>query len=251
MTRSSNKVNDRQQSSTKQKIFLTFCAFILILLCYQAVRMTSANLNFYQAFQLKELWFKNNELTSKSQYDDALRSIDRANKLHPNNPQYLITQGLVLEWGGISDIFSEKDKIQNLQLAKGYYLRAVELRPTWPVTWATLAILKWRLNEIDQSLIDYLQQADKFGQHTLDVHNAWVDVGFYLYMNKSPYTVQIMKKLRVHLELMLKDDRMSIRQSAVNIIKRHNAQRQVCKWLASYKFDTVWHQTKLCPVVTV
>ena len=249
MPNSFSKGSSKNPSSSKQKAVLAICVFVLILLCYQAIKMTGANLSFYKTFQLKELWFKNNELTSKSQYETALHAINYSNNAHPNNPQYLITQGLVLEWGGISDILSEQEKEQNLRLAKRYYLHSVELRPTWPVTWATLAILKWRLNEIDQSLVDYLKLAHRYGKHTLDVHHAWVDVGFYLYKSKSPYTVQIIKDLRYHLELMLKDERITVRKSAIKIIKRHNAQRQACNWLANYAFDTTWHQAKLCPSV--
>jgi len=235
-----------QQSSKAQKALLITCAVLLMFLGYQAVKMLNANLSFYQTFQLKELWLKNNTLTDTSQYQIALQAINNANNAHQNNPHYLITQGLVLEWGGISDIFSKEERQQKLRLAKDYYLQAVALRPTWPVTWATLAILKWRLNEIDQSLVDYLKQADKYGAHTLDVHHAWVDVGFYLYKSKSLYTVQIIQGLRRHLKLMLKDDRITVRKSAVAMIKRHTAEKQACNWLSTYEFDTSWHKTALC-----
>jgi hypothetical protein len=124
------------------------------------------------------------------------------------------------------------------------------LRPTWPVTWATLATLKWRLGEIDQDLIEYLKQANKYGNTTLAVREAWLDIGLYLYLNKSPYTAQIMKGLREHFEFMIRDSHKSnsyaIKYSAINIIKRHNAQRIACKWLRTYDFDTTWHQQQLC-----
>jgi len=233
-------------NTKKHKTFLIAVAILLALLCYQAVKMFSANLSYYQAYQLKELWLKNNALTDISQYQTALKAIDYSNKTHKDNPQYLITQGLVLEWGGISNIFSEQEQQQNLQQAKTYYLQAVALRPTWPVTWATLAILKWRLHEIDQSLVDYLKQADKYGSNTLDVHHAWVDVGLFLYRNKSPYTVQIIKGLRRHLKLMLQDNRITVRKAAVAMVKRHNAQKQACNWLSTYDFDTTWHKAALC-----
>ncbi len=237
-------------NNKKQTLFLTASAIVLVLLCYQAIKMVSANLSFYQTFQLKELWLKNETLADISQYKTALQAIEDSNNTHKNNPHYLITQGLVLEWGGISDIFSNKEQQQKLLLAKEYYLDAVALRPTWPVTWATLAILKWRLNEIDQSLVDYLKLADKYGPHTLAVQQAWLDVGFFLYKNKSPYTVQIIKGLRHHLNLMLKDSRINVRKSAIAIIKRHNAQKQACNWLSTYDFDTTWHKANLCVINT-
>lgn len=231
-----------------QKVILMVSMTILAFLCYKSAKMVSANLNYYQTYQLKEFWLKNQKLTNTVQYQSALQAIDYANDTHKNHPEYLITQGLVLEWGGISDLFSIEEQKEQLRLAKTYYLQAVLLRPTWPVTWATLAILKWRLNEIDQSLVDYLKLAEKFGKHTTEVHQAWVDVGFYLYKSKSPYTVQIIQGLREHLRLMLQDERSTIRHSAVAIIKRHQAQKQACNWLSTYKFDTSWHKTTLCDV---
>lgn len=233
-------------SNKLQKALLTASAMVLILLCYQAIKMLSANLSYYQTYQLQELWLKKNELTDVSQYQRALKAIDDSNNTHQDNPQYLITQGLVLEWAGISKLFTEEEKQQKLRQAKDYYLQSVALRPTWPVTWATLAILKWRLNEIDQSLIDYLKQADKYGANTLDVHHAWVDIGFYLYKSKSPYTVQIITGLRRHLKLMLKDERNTVRKSAIAMIERHHAQKQACNWLSTYSFDTTWHKAALC-----
>lgn len=220
---------------------------LLFLSCWQALKMGKANLSFYPAYQLTEHWLENDNLTDTGQYNQALKLIDAASIDHPNNPHYLIIQGLVREWGGVSDIFSDElIKKNQLENAKEYYLSAVELRPTWPVTWATLAILKWRLAEIDQQLIDYLIQADKYGPNTLEVHQAWLEIGLYLYQSKSPYTVKIIQGLRKHLALMLKDIRPSVRMSAVMIIKRQNAQRFACNWILNYTFDTRWAQKKLC-----
>ncbi|MBU2892255.1 VpsP family polysaccharide biosynthesis protein [Colwellia sp. D2M02] len=230
-----------------QKTLLTLLFFVLLYLAAQAVTMLNANLHYYKAFQLKELWLKNKTLSEKSQYLTAISAINNANSKHPNNPHYLVTQGLILEWGGISSIFSPSEQKSNLVEAKKYYLKALELRPTWPVTWATLAILKWRLNEIDQELINYLHQADKYGSNIIEVHQAWVDIGFYLYQNKSPYTAQIMSGLRRHLQLMLQDKQPWVRRSAISIIKRHHKEALVCKWLLTYSFDTSEQQRAICP----
>lgn len=229
-----------------KKIMLILCVFILIFLGYQAVKMLSANLNFYQAFQLEKSWQKNQSLSSVTQLEQALKSITQSNLSHPNNPRYLITQGLIYEWGGISNEFDEKKQRQLLLQAKGYYLHAVELRPTWPVTWATLAVLKWRLGEVDQEMIDFLKQADKYGQHTEEVSRAWLDVGFYIYKNKSIYTPQIIEGLRKHLKLSMADQRQKIRQSTLSIIKRHNAGLLLCSWSINYDFDTSWYDKVLC-----
>ena len=229
-----------------KKIILIFCIFLLIFSGYQALKMLSANLNFYQAFQLEKNWQKNESLSSVTQFEQALKEIEQSNRSHPNNPHYLITQGLIYEWGGISKEFDEKKQRELLLQAKRYYLNAVALRPTWPVTWATLAVLKWRLEEIDQEMINFLKQADKYGQHTQEVSRAWLDVGFYVYKNKSVYTPQIIEGLRKHLKLSMADKRQGIRQSTLSIVKRHNAGLLLCSWSINYSFDTSWYDKALC-----
>lgn len=229
-----------------KKVILIVCIFLLILLGYQALKMVSANLYFYQANQLETNWYDDKSFSSATQFEQALRKIEQANLSHPNNPHYLITQGLIYEWGGISNEFDKKKQKELLLQAKSYYLKAVERRPTWPVTWATLAILKWRLEEIDQEMIDFLQQADKYGQHTDEVSQAWLEVGFYVYKTKSVYTPQIIKGLRKHLKLSMLDKRQEIRQSTFSIVKRHNAGLLLCSWSANYDFDTTWYDKNFC-----
>lgn len=221
-------------------------AFILLIFCWQALKMGKANLDFYSAHQLTEFWQDNN-LEDANQYTHALQAIVSANTAHPENPRYMVMQGLVYEWGTIAGFYEdEQHKRELLTQAKAYYLSAVKLRPTWPVTWATLAILKWRLGEIDQQLIDYLQQADKYGPYVQEVHQTWLEVGFYLYQNKSQYSVQVIKGLRMHMKQMLRQPNSTFAHSAVAIIKRHKAERVACRWLSSYDFDTEKQKNMLC-----
>lgn len=229
-----------------KNIILIVCFFILIFLGYQAFKMLGANLHFYQAFQIEKIWQKKESLSSVSQFEQALNKIEQSNLLHSDNPRYLVSQGLIYEWGGISKEFDKKKQKELLLQAKRNYLHAVELRPTWPVTWAALAVLKWRLEEIDQEMIDYLNQADKFGQYTEVVNRAWLDVGFYVYKSKSIYSAQIITGLRKHLKLSMADPRQKIRESTLAIVKRHNAEVLLCSWSINYSFDTSWYDKSLC-----
>ena len=229
-----------------QKILLIASIPLLLFLTSKAISMLAANLNFHQTNQIQKHWLKKGKVTNKQEYTKALDAISLANEQHPNNPEYLVTQALVLEWAGISRLFTASEQKSNLLLAKKYYLNATQLRPTWSVTWASLAILKWRLNEIDQNLVDYLIQAEYYGKNTHAVQKAWVDLGLFLYLKKSPLTPKIIAGLRRHLQSMLKDDRANIRTSAINIVNRHKAQRLVCKWIRTYDFDTRSLQKSLC-----
>lgn len=220
-------------------------ALVLLIFCWQAIKMGKANLGFYSTHQLTEFWRENN-LQEVNQYIHALQAIESANAEHPKNPRYMVTQGLVYEWGAIASLNDEQQGQELLTQAKIKYLNAVKLRPTWPVTWATLAILKWRLGEIDQQLIDYLQQADKYGPYVQEVHQTWLEIGFYLYQNKSQYSVQVIKGLRKHLKEMLREPGSPFAHSAIAIIKRHKAERLACSWLTSFDYDTERQKGMLC-----
>lgn len=237
----------RKELSRLNKLLTVIMSLLLLCLAWQSMKMGKANLSFYAANQYLETWLDLNNLTDTVEYQKALRSINDANRSHPDNSHYLITQGLVYEWAGTGSLFSDdKEKTQHLLKAKTYYLDAVKLRPTWPVTWATLAILKWRLGEIDQQLIDYLFQADKFGQHTPEVNQAWLEVGFYLYQNKSTFTAKIVKGLRKHLEIIFNDSRPDSRTMAIAIIKRHQAERLACSWLYNNEKFISHYKSKIC-----
>jgi len=237
----------RNELGRLNKLLMIIMSLLLLFLVWQSMKMGKANLNFYTANHYLETWLDNNKLTDAVEYQKALRSINDANGFHPDNSHYLITQGLVYEWAGTGDLFSDnKEKKQQLIKAKAYYLDAVKLRPTWPVTWATLAILKWRLGEIDQQLIDYLFQADKFGQHTAEVNQAWLEVGFYLYKNKSTFTAKIVGGLRKHLEITFNDSRPDSRKLAIDIIKRHHAERLACSWLYKNEKFISYYKAKIC-----
>ncbi len=215
---------------------------ILIFLGWNSIKMGLANLHFYTTHQLTKQWQQNNTIQNNNDFEQALASIKTANQLHPDNPYYLITEALVYEWGAIENI-SDNNK-DYLNKAKKQYLEASNKRPTWPVTWATLAILKWRLGELDQDMIDYLVQANKFGPNKPEVHEAWLEIGLFLYQQKSPLTSQIIHGLRKHLHLMLQS--RSNRNKAIQIIKRHHAQQITCRWINSYQITPSASIKRLC-----
>ena len=229
-----------------KKTFTIALIIMLLLFCWQAIKLGKANLNYYSTHQLTEFWLEHS-LKDPNQYLNALHAIEAANTEHSQNPHYMVTQGLVYEWGAMTSFSDDEQQKQVLlKQAKSYYLDAVELRPTWPVTWTTLAILKWRLGEIDQQLVDFLLQADKYGPYVMEVHQAWLEIGFYLYQSKSQYTVQVIQGLRAHLQEMMKQVNSPFAHSAIAIIKRHKVERLACSWLDTYDFDTTKQKKMLC-----
>ena len=214
---------------------------ILLLLAWQALTFGRANLHYLVAHNAAKKWREEQIMPSQHELDKALAGAKTARKLHPNNSHYVITYALILEWQGITS-----GKQINLQQAKKLYIKATQLRPTWPVTWATLAILKWRLNEFDEELLHFLKQAQQHGPNRKEVHEAWAEVGLYLYQQKHPYIATLIKPARQHLLKLIASHDSDYNQSAVNIVTRHNMQRIVCGWMQAAKVSKLSVSQKLC-----
>ncbi|MCH2055472.1 MAG: VpsP family polysaccharide biosynthesis protein [Thalassotalea sp.] len=230
------------------KLVLVTLAVICCFGALKAYNLGTANLAFYRAHQIVEYWQEQQKVSNDADYQVALDSMLDATQKHPNNPQYLITLGLVYEWGGLQAISQNKSAEPYFRQAEQAYLTAVHYRPTWPGTWATLAILKWRLGEIDDEMISYLQLADKFGENTPQVHSAWVDLGFLLYKTKSPFIAKVINDVRKHLASMLANPKTT--SEAIDIAKRHGAERLACSWAMSSDKLTEDRKEAVCRLLT-
>ncbi|MGL1958252.1 MAG: VpsP family polysaccharide biosynthesis protein [Colwellia sp.] len=213
---------------------------ILLLLCFLVVTSINygrANIAFYSAKSTIDYWQNGSGITNINEYQQSIFQIQQAKILHSNNSHYLITSGLINEWAATSELFDENQRTGYLTLAEEDYIAAVENRPTWPVTWATLAILKWRLDEIDEEMVNYLNNAYKYGPNRLEVNQAWVDLGFYIYHAKSPFSPKVINGLRLHFKQMAMGKGHGFRQSLMKIVARHGVEKLACQWISNYNFD--------------
>ncbi|KGJ94209.1 hypothetical protein [Thalassotalea sp. ND16A] len=120
-------------------------------------------------------------------YHNALVSINTAINLH-QNPQYLETKAQILEWGVRAGV---APKQASLKVANKLYLQSTQLRPTWPGTWAALALNKWHLGEFDNQMIQYLINAHTYGKNRVEVHLIWAQLGGALQQSEEPKLKQL------------------------------------------------------------
>jgi hypothetical protein len=114
-------------------------------------------------------------------------------------------------------------------MAKQYYLQATQLRPSWAVTWASLVMVKWRLQEFDQEMLGFLANADKFGPFKPEVHILYSQLGLALYKNNNRLLIIIRPVFERHLALGMRNRKS--RQTVINTINNNGLNRQVCRWL--------------------
>jgi hypothetical protein len=210
----------------KHKTLVLFCLFISVWGVVSAYQYGAASLDFYRVSNILTQWKSQGEPHSEAQYLLAKNGIVNALNKHPNHPLYVDVLGQVYEWGAL--LGYEKSK-KALGLAKQNYLHATQLRPAWPVTWASLALVKWRLQEFDDELLEFLANADRYGPFKPEVHILYSQLGLALYKNNHPLIISIRPEFERHLALGLRN--RTSRQIVTNIINNSGLNKQVCRWL--------------------
>ncbi|MDP4492389.1 exopolysaccharide biosynthesis protein VpsP [Vibrio sp. AH4] len=114
--------------------------------------------------------------------DDAHKAIQRAIEHNPSHPQYYFLQGRIWQWQAY--LSSDNEVGEALDRAKRAYLTSVELRPTWPDSWAALLKIEAQLHDEEaqeqvpnEALSEYLAKAALYGPYTPAVNIAISQVG--------------------------------------------------------------------------
>jgi len=192
----------------------------------QAYDYGIASINFYNVKNTIEKWHETPNENSLEQYQLAKNSAEIANDYHPKNALYVDMLAQVYEWGVI---YEYAEAQQGLSKAKELYLNAAELRPLWPVTWASLVMIKWRQQQFDDEMLYFLKQADFLGPQKPEVNIVYVELGLALYSNNHPLLFEIRETFYQRLTKGLSSSYS--RKRVIEIIKQYKAERYVCRWL--------------------
>lgn len=198
-----------------------------------------ASVNFYNVKNIIEKWHDDPLDSDLKDYQVAKNNSLVANKYHPDNALYLDLVAQVDEWGVI---FEFENRIEGLNSAKEYYLQATQLRPLWPVTWASLAKVKWRLQEFDNEMLFYLAQANKLGPKKPEVNLLFADLGLALYKNSHPmlFKIRPMFYERLAQGLINPLSRNAVKQ----IVENYGVESLVCRWLSDKPNAKKWLASK-------
>jgi hypothetical protein len=212
------------EQKARKHAMLCLLVFIAVFGMWNALRFGAASLDYYYVQNTIEKWQLSGEKQQKTDYISAKESINKAEALHFTHPLYADLSGQIVEWGVVAG-YAELDYLSQ---AKTDYLRATSLRPAWPVTWASLAMIKWRLNEFDDEMLNYIVKADELGSQKPEVHAFFAEIGLALYQaNHSFYrNIRMQTQARVVLGLRNPDSRPRVEAA----IERHQAKRIACIW---------------------
>jgi hypothetical protein len=212
---------------TCRKYLVVFSfGFIALLGLYNAVNYGLASLHFYSVKNTVSTWPADKNLHSEASYKKAKQSIYEARKRHPTHPLYTDIAAQIYEWGAISGY---EDTTSALEASKRLYEQAATMRPVWPVTYASLAMNKWRSNEFDTQLANYLTLANRYGPKKAEVNILFVEMGLALYESNHPFYAELRPYLKQRISQGIRNPQSQTRVMAA--IKHYKAKRTVCRWM--------------------
>ena len=149
-------------------------------------------------------------------YSTARQALDK----DPNNPDLLTLMGNVYEW----NTFQAENQLQNKEnskLALEYYRKAVAVRPQWPYTWSSIALLKFKMSEFDQEFQSALSNAMNLGPWEPPVQKIIAEVGLSAW-DKLEYAQRIAIVENIRRGVIMQS------QVMLDILKKYGQLRMIC-----------------------
>lgn len=227
------KIDVKELANTYLKkeyaLAITVCCIVIVGL-FNALRFGLASAEYHQAKDIMETWHVEQKVSSAQSYQEAASAVATAKFLHSSNPLYLDLAGELNEWAAIAGAdLSQQDPASSLQTAKEYYLEASKARPLWPVTWANLAMIKWRLQEFDEEMLRYLNQADRLGPQAVEVDLLFIRLGIALYQSNNTFYIPLKERIHNRLRSGIVNERS--RSLVLSYIDSTESIEFVCAWM--------------------
>ena len=110
-------------------------------------------------------------------WERAQRQIDRALRLVPYHPELLNERARVDEWRSRQQSVSVDAAHDLVRSALLRYRDSLRLRPGWAYTWGNVALVKYRLDEIDAEFSNSLRRTAAYGAWEPAVQRAALSAG--------------------------------------------------------------------------
>jgi hypothetical protein len=217
----------------KKEQFLAICILIIAAFGFlNALRFAGASVVYSAVRDNVSNWHSNIGIQDKEAFESVNLSIFTANLLHSSHPLYIDFAGQVDEWGEVSG-FGQQN---SLQKAEQHFQDAVKIRPLWPVSWANLAMIKWRLQEFDQQMFAYVMKAHELGSQSAEVHTLFALLGITLNNANHPMFNDIGDLSREHISRGLRNEQS--KKLIVAFVQSTSSLSTVCRWVGLQDRET-------------
>lgn len=189
------------------------------------IKQLFAAVSYYNTKNTLQRWTKNDGPANKIEFISELSVAHETLSIANTEPVYLDALANVMSWGIYKGFIEREDKAKDIQAT---YLNSLKLRPTWPVTWANLAVLKLNDGKWDSDFFTYLHKANQLGQTKDEVHILFLEFGLLLYKSRDVRFVKYRDDIIWHTSQAL--NKPSVRDRAFKRIDELNMTAEVCDW---------------------
>jgi hypothetical protein len=107
----------------------------------------------------------------------AIASVRQAREFEPSNPLFIEQSARLEELRALALPVGDRGVRDGLRRSLEHYRQAAKMRPGSPYVWASIAMLKARLNDMDFEFYGALERAGRLGPWEPRVQIAMIDVG--------------------------------------------------------------------------
>ena len=166
--------------SRESRIITGSCFAVILVFCSNvAVHRGLASLYAYPGTSSLALWQDGKRHLRQQDWKMVRTSLESALPYDRYNPDLLHDLGAVYDnevsYYPPGDDSAEK----NRDMARHYYLGALAGRPTWPHDWIVLALVKYRLDQVDAEFYQALRRAVTLGPWEPSVKFAVAEIGMH------------------------------------------------------------------------
>ena len=158
-------------------VFAVVASALLLAAIWTSARRGLADMADYPARRAMARWAADQQAPRENEWLAARAAVERAGALAPSNPLYAEELGRLLELRAAQMDRADPAARKLVVDARAEFRRAASLRPGSPYAWASLALVKFRLNELDSEFYGALERAARYGPWEPAVQIALADVG--------------------------------------------------------------------------
>lgn len=151
----------------------------LIYMIYIAGSWGVADVYARPAMSVLEKWRAGKIKLNGQDWDEIQANLSKALQHDPDNPDIHEYLALALEGALGAQSATDEEVISSRKAAYSHYKKSIAVRPTWPYAWVNLALVKYRLGEIDDEFFNAYKKAEQLGPWEPGVQKIIIEIGLH------------------------------------------------------------------------